>query len=129
MLSKRGQNTAEYAVLLALVIGAAVGIQTYVKRGVQGRLHDASKQFTDELNTGSNQTDWIALRSTALTAPAPLVPQYEPDFINSKSSRVTTKDKVTSTMQKGGKLTRSFDSGIAQAGGDYQETTYNKAGY
>lgn len=123
MLSKRGQNTAEYAVLLALVIGAAVGIQTYVKRGVQGRLHDASKQYTDELNTGTNATEWTALKSTALAAPA-LVAQYEPDYINSKSSRVTTKDKVDSVMAKGGKLTRTFDSDIAQAGGDYQETTY-----
>jgi uncharacterized protein (UPF0333 family) len=123
MLSKRGQNTAEYAVLLALVIGAAVGIQTYVKRGVQGRLHDASKQYTDELNTGANATEWTALKSTALAAPT-LVPQYEPTYINSKSSRVTTKDKVDSVMAKGGKLTRTFDSDIAQAGGDYQETTY-----
>ena len=41
MLNRKGQNTAEYAILIALVIAAAVAMQTYVKRGIQGRVADA----------------------------------------------------------------------------------------
>ena len=33
--NKNGQNTAEYAVLIALVVAAAIAMQTYVKRSMQ----------------------------------------------------------------------------------------------
>ena len=39
-LGKIGQSTAEYAVVLALVVGAVVAMQIYVKRGLQGRLRN-----------------------------------------------------------------------------------------
>ncbi len=32
MLIKKAQNTAEYAILIALVVAAAIGMQNYVKR-------------------------------------------------------------------------------------------------
>ncbi len=34
-LNKKGQNTAEYAILIALVVAAVVAMQTYVKRSMQ----------------------------------------------------------------------------------------------
>ena len=36
MLKRKGQNTVEYAILFALVIAAAIAMQTYVKRSFQG---------------------------------------------------------------------------------------------
>jgi len=41
MLKRKGQNIAEYSILIALVIAAAVAMQTYIRRGVQGRMADA----------------------------------------------------------------------------------------
>lgn len=41
MLNRKGQNIAEYSILIALVIAAAVAMQVYVKRGIQGRVADA----------------------------------------------------------------------------------------
>lgn len=41
MLNRKGQNTAEYAILIAIIIAAAVGMQTYVKRNLQGRVREA----------------------------------------------------------------------------------------
>ena len=38
----KGQSTAEYAIVIALVLGAAVGMQTYVRRTLQARVADAS---------------------------------------------------------------------------------------
>jgi len=32
---KKGQSTLEYAVLIVVIIGALLAIQTYIKRGVQ----------------------------------------------------------------------------------------------
>jgi Flp pilus assembly pilin Flp len=39
---KKGQSTAEYAIVIGLVIAAVVAMQTYVKRGIQGKMRDAS---------------------------------------------------------------------------------------
>ena len=38
--NKRGQNLAEYAVLIALIVGAAVAMQSYIKQGWSGRVQD-----------------------------------------------------------------------------------------
>ena len=39
--AKKAQTTAEYAVLIALVIGAVIAMQVYVRRGLQGRIREA----------------------------------------------------------------------------------------
>ena len=38
MLKRKAQNIAEYSILITLIIVAAVGMQTYVKRGLAGRV-------------------------------------------------------------------------------------------
>ncbi len=45
--NKKAQNTAEYAILIALVIGGVVAMQTYAQRALQGRLRDASVTMRD----------------------------------------------------------------------------------
>ena len=48
LLNKRrqkGQSTLEYAILIIIIIGALLSIQVYIKRGIQGRL----KQATDDI--------------------------------------------------------------------------------
>ena len=37
---KKGQNTAEYAILISLVVGAVIAMQTYVQRGLQAKMRD-----------------------------------------------------------------------------------------
>ena len=49
LLNKRAQSTLEYAVLIAVVVGALVAMQIYMKRGVEGRMRSSTdnigKQF------------------------------------------------------------------------------------
>ncbi len=40
-LLRKGQSTAEYAIVIGLVIGAAVAMQIYVKRGLQAKMKQA----------------------------------------------------------------------------------------
>ncbi len=40
-LMRKGQSTAEYAIVIGLVIAAAVAMQVYVKRGIQSKVKDA----------------------------------------------------------------------------------------
>ena len=49
MLNKRGQSVAEYAILIGVVIAAVVGMQLYVKRGLQGK----AKAVVDDFATAT----------------------------------------------------------------------------
>lgn len=40
--ARRGQSTIEYAVLAAVLVGALLSMQIYMKRGVSGRLRQAA---------------------------------------------------------------------------------------
>lgn len=41
-LNKKGQTTLEYAVIIAVIVAALLAMQVYFKRGVQGRIRQAS---------------------------------------------------------------------------------------
>lgn len=67
--NKKAQNTAEYAILIALVIGAVVAMQTYAQRALQGRIRDASVYMKNQTNEFGGDTL-----------------QYEPYYTNTKST-------------------------------------------
>jgi uncharacterized membrane protein YadS len=43
--SRKGQSTAEYAVLFAIVIGAAIAMQQYVKSRLQGGIAGTANNY------------------------------------------------------------------------------------
>ncbi|MFZ5800495.1 MAG: hypothetical protein ACOY3D_03835 [Candidatus Omnitrophota bacterium] len=68
----KAQSTAEYAILLGLVIAAAAAMQIYMKRGLQARVHDASKSLVNQtaaLDAGLGEENKY---------------QYEPYYLNSE---------------------------------------------
>ena len=79
--NKRAQNTAEYAILIALVVGGVIAMQTYAQRTLQGRLRDASVAFRD-------QTTGISSNNSATTL------QYEPYYTNTATSVDKVSDKT-----------------------------------
>jgi len=72
---RRAQSTAEYAIVIGLVIAAAVAMQTYVKRGIQGKVRDAT-DYTDPDAVGK-----FGVGGTLV--------QYEPQY------NITTENMVT----------------------------------
>ena len=46
--NRSGQSMAEYAIVLTVVVGAIIAMQLYVKRGLQGKVKDA----TDNVGSG-----------------------------------------------------------------------------
>ena len=52
---KRGQSTAEYAIVIGLVIAAAVAMQVYVKRGIQGKMKAATDYRDTNDTTGTTK--------------------------------------------------------------------------
>jgi len=59
---KKAQATAEYAILFAVVIGAAMGVQAYVKKAIQARIYDAANQFVND--TGGTTFQWQGVSGT-----------------------------------------------------------------
>jgi hypothetical protein len=49
---RKGQSTAEYAIVIGLVIAAAVGMQVYVKRSIQGKIKDATEYAQPGVDMG-----------------------------------------------------------------------------
>ena len=96
----RGQNTAEYAIVIALIIGAVIAMQVYVKRGLQGRMKDA--------------TDYVASETTELGA----TKQYEPYY---SDQSMTAAQKSTSEIeaQEGASKTTKGDQESTRTG--YQQ--------
>lgn len=51
-LSRRGQSTLEYAILILIVIVALLAMQTYLKRGIQGRMRESSDNIGEAYSPG-----------------------------------------------------------------------------
>jgi hypothetical protein len=74
---RKAQNTAEYAIVLGLIVGAVIAMQVYVKRNMQGRI----KQLTD-YNAQEVTQNW--------SASVDFGKQYEPYYL--KSDFTVTRD-------------------------------------
>jgi hypothetical protein len=107
--NKKAQNTAEYAILIALVIGGVIAMQTYAQRALQGRLRDASVALRD-------QTTGIAQDNGATTL------QYEPYYQNTSNEM----DKSSTKLQTANSQTDENISTKKMTSTD--ETSYNGAG-
>lgn len=49
---KKAQSTLEYVLLIAVVIGALVTMQSYMKRGLQGKLKESTDSIGDQYTPG-----------------------------------------------------------------------------
>jgi Flp pilus assembly pilin Flp len=100
--NKKAQNTAEYAILIGVIVAAAIAMQTYVKRGLQGRV----KEAVDHVGSGGTVGDNRLTFSGG---------QYEPyylqtDFTNTESN-TETEDTVL-----GGRVTRTTQRTTSRSG-------------
>lgn len=108
----KAQSTAEYAIILAVVIGAAVAMQTYVKRGLQARQKAGTDAFTgitaDFTGEGGQTAKFAALD------------QYEPYYLESSYDRY--QENVEQEHMGAGKVVREKVSDMsATAQGGYQK--------
>ena len=102
ILRRKGQSTAEYAILIALIIGVAVAMQTYVKRGLQAGIKFAVDKVKKS-NTGKGQ--------------------YEPYYLESSyETKIPAFYKETEETKNGGAVDRTIATKEAPK-------TTNRSGY
>lgn len=49
---RRAQSTLEYGVVIAVIVAGLVAMQVYIKRGMQGRLKQASDDIGEQFSPG-----------------------------------------------------------------------------
>ncbi len=102
---KRGQNLAEYAILIGLVVAAAIAMQTYVRRGLQARVKGAMDIF---MNQSQNATGCIT--------------QFEPSYMDTRFT--TEQNETTQEAIEPGSYTRDVWSTVNRTG--TQNITYTE---
>lgn len=107
MKNKKAQNTAEYAILISLVVAGIIAMQTYAQRALQARVRDASVYLAN-IAADSN------LGSTL---------QYEPYYLSSNYE--VTRDTDTTQLLGNQQVSMEETSNRTRGSGGKQTSTYN----
>jgi hypothetical protein len=109
MLKRKGQNIAEYSILIALIIAAAVAMQVYVKRGLQGRVADAT-DYNPSITEGTITYSWTTK-------------QYEPYYLDTAMD-VSSGRTYNETLGNRGDTARAdMNEETRRATGSYEAQT------
>ena len=109
--NKKAQNTAEYAILISLVVAGIIAMQTYAQRALQARVRDAAQFMADQTGNGVGDT---ALGGTL---------QYEPYYLQTNYD-ITRDDNEVELLDNS--MTRKEQSNIRKRNKDgSQVSTYN----
>ena len=57
--NKKAQSTLEYAILIIIIIGALLAVQTYIKRGIQGKLKSSSDDIGDQYSPDNTKIEKV----------------------------------------------------------------------
>jgi len=117
MFNRKGQNIAEYSILIALVIAAAVAMQVYVKRGVQGRVADAV-----DYTGGTVANNLVDAGSGTLTFSGR---QYEPDYVDTRANVSSNRGLVEQASASGVVNRTAINETTTRAAGSYEQTKYD----
>lgn len=60
----RGQSTLEYVVIIAVVVAGLIGMQIYIKRGVQGKLRDSTDQIGEQFSPTAYKGNFTVVRKS-----------------------------------------------------------------
>jgi len=61
---RKGQSTLEYALIIAVVAGALIAMQVYIKRGVQGKLKSTADEIGEQYSPGYTTSNTVTTTAT-----------------------------------------------------------------
>jgi Flp pilus assembly pilin Flp len=91
--NKKGQNTLEYALIIAAVIAALLAINAYMKKGMQGRLKQSTDQIGKQFDASGDYTSAWKSESSGTTT--------------TEEVRDTSSGSTTSTVAQGERVAKS----------------------
>jgi uncharacterized protein (UPF0333 family) len=111
--NKKAQNTAEYAILISLVVAGIIAMQTYAQRALQARVRDASQYLANQVANAANG----AMQASV---------QYEPYYLSTNYlvDRNETVGQVLTNTQTSDITNSDRTRGV----GGFQQSLYNGFG-
>jgi len=106
--NKKAQQTAEYALLIALVVAAVIAMQTYAQRAIQARIKAAS--------------DYLAVKTSSLDQTEQPVNQYEPYYL--RSMYQVDRNDTTIDIHTNETVRRELDTDSTRKEEGFQEQLY-----
>jgi Flp pilus assembly pilin Flp len=106
--NKKAQNTAEYALLIALVVAGVIAMQTYAQRALQARLRDESQYMATTTDFSGNG--------------AFISNQYEPYYMQSQYD-VGRNSESNKRLAEG---TTAYDAATNRVRTGNEQSTYNQ---
>jgi hypothetical protein len=106
LFGRKGQSTGEYAIVLGLVVAAAIAMQTYVKRGMEGKIAKAVNNIS--------------------TATGGTTVQYEPYYAESDFTTTTNPYSMQEQTVDGGGFSKYL--GSAAPSGSRLDKTDTRSG-
>ena len=103
--NKKAQNTAEYAILISLVVAGIIAMQTYAQRALQARVRDASVYLANTTKTLGNTL------------------QYEPYYLTTDYNVI--RDNTETKLLDSNKVTQKTDSTRTRLEKGSQESSYD----
>jgi Flp pilus assembly pilin Flp len=109
--NKKAQQTAEYALLISLVVAAVIAMQTYAQRTIQARIRDAGAYLTSQ-TTALGDTN-----------------QYEPYYLTTDYNVLRDENETevqTQRADNSGLFQLETDSDRTREAGGYQSSAYTE---
>lgn len=103
--NKKAQNTAEYAILISLVVAGVIAMQTYAQRALQAKVRDAAIYLKNATTDLGNTI------------------QYEPYYL--ESAYDSTSDDRDSQLLDTDVTRHEVDANRTRAAGGFQESQYD----
>jgi uncharacterized protein (UPF0333 family) len=103
--NKKAQNTAEYAILISLVVAGIIAMQTYAQRALQARVRDAAHYLADQSGDLGNTL------------------QYEPYYL--KTNYLVTRNDNETTLLDSSKTRKEIATNRTRGAKGFQESLYN----
>jgi hypothetical protein len=99
-MRKRGQSLIEYSVLIIILIAVFLAMNSYIKRGIQGRWKTTVDDFGDQYdpNTINGVTNYILTSSANTVVRA--VPEATGIVTQRTDTTNTREDKIMNTTVK-----------------------------
>lgn len=103
--NKKAQNTAEYAILISLVVAGIIAMQTYAQRALQARVRDAGQYLaTQTADMGSTN-------------------QYEPYYLT--TNYLVSTNSTQAQLLDNQTIRTELDDRRNRATGGFQESSYD----
>ncbi|MCA9393553.1 MAG: hypothetical protein KC900_05070 [Candidatus Omnitrophica bacterium] len=103
--NKKAQNTAEYAILISLVVAGIIAMQTYAQRALQARVRDAGQ--------------YLASQSAALGN----TNQYEPYYLT--TNYLVSSNSAQTQLLDNQTIRTELDNNRTRASGGFQTSAYD----